>query len=86
MLSAKMILSSEGKPGVKKMIAPLLAALLLCSCVPPQKISQEKADAAHYRAELKERDAGKKCDALADPGSPQHLACMLEAEKPPSGK
>ncbi len=64
----------------------LVSGLLLCGCVSPQNLTREQADAVHYRTEIQERDVRQKCDQAGDPGSPQHMACMLEAEKPVPAK
>jgi starvation-inducible outer membrane lipoprotein len=56
-------------------------ALVLSGCVLPQKISQTEQDAARYRAEESEKAAYEKCTADSMPGTMQHLACRMSAEK-----
>jgi hypothetical protein len=53
----------------------LACALLLCGCVPAQKLPKEQADEARYKTELKERESSDKCTAL--PGTLVHMECRL---------
>lgn len=55
--------------------------LLLSGCASPQKIKQTEQDAARYRAEESEKAAYDQCTEQAMPGTLQHFACRMSAEK-----
>ena len=59
-------------------------ALILCGCVAPQKIKQTEQDAARYSVEESEKAAYEKCTDEAMPGTLQHFACRMSAEKAPA--
>jgi len=55
--------------------------LFLPGCVTPQKIKQEQQDEARYIGEKSEKAAYDKCTDEAMPGTLQHFACRMSAEK-----
>jgi len=68
------------------MSAPRLAfaaamTLLLSGCASPQKIKKTEQDAARYRVEESEKAAYDQCTEQALPGTLQHFACRMSAEK-----
>ena len=54
---------------------------LLTGCASPQKIKQAEQDAARYRVEESEKAAYDHCTEQALPGTLQHFACRMSAEK-----
>jgi hypothetical protein len=64
-----------------KPILIVVVMLALCGCVAPQKIQQTEQDAARYRVQEGEKAAYDKCTAEAMPGTMEHFACRMSAEK-----
>jgi hypothetical protein len=56
-------------------------ALILGGCVTPQKIKQAEQDKARYDQESRERAAYDQCTQQSMPGTLQHFACRMSAEK-----
>jgi hypothetical protein len=58
-----------------------LAGLLLSGCGLPQKVQQTIRDKQIYDQESREKSAYDRCNQDSMPGTMQHFACRLSAEK-----
>jgi hypothetical protein len=61
--------------------ALILLTLALCGCVTPAKIKQAEQDKAIYDQQSKEKAAYDQCTDQSMPGTLQHFACRLSAER-----
>ena len=64
-------------------ILPAALLLLLAGCALPQTIRKTEQDKARLDQQQNERDVNAQCNQGAMPGTVQHMACRMSAEKSP---